>query len=315
MRKSRGNLLFLTGGLGNQLFQLCFALSSTNDEIVLESRKGSPRISPTGLPDLLEFEIPKRVVLGRFKNSKFVAKTIGYNLRIGVVQRGLERSDIFRWFVKLVSTPIFSVHYKRLLTPLVAQGAGFDPRLLTSCKRKLIIGYFQSFIWLKDNSVFEEMNSIYLKSPSSAYSQMLKKIKEEPTIILHIRLGDYLQESGFGTPSVKFLENALNLIRTSSGGARIWGFSDEPDRARALTSYASLNDIYWVSPESLTSAETLEIMREGAAYVLANSTFSWWAASLRRNRAAQVIAPEPWFKNMDEPKLLIPPDWVRLEAF
>jgi hypothetical protein len=61
-------------------------------------------------------------------------------------------------------------------------------------------------------------------------------------------------------------------------------------------------------------AATLEVMRFGAGYVIANSSFSWWAAFLSKKPDVEVIAPQPWFQGMDEPRDLIPPNWQRIEA-
>ena len=61
-----------------------------------------------------------------------------------------------------------------------------------------------------------------------------------------------------------------------------------------------------------STALTFEIMRLGYGYVLANSTFSWWAAYLTRNLEVEVVAPEPWFIGHPDPDLLIPRDWHRI---
>jgi hypothetical protein len=65
----------------------------------------------------------------------------------------------------------------------------------------------------------------------------------------------------------------------------------------------------------LTSAETLEIMRLGKAYIIANSTFSWWGAMLSKSENPLVICPDIWFKSQAEPLDLIPSSWKRVPAW
>ena len=57
---------------------------------------------------------------------------------------------------------------------------------------------------------------------------------------------------------------------------------------------------------------TLALFRYGAGYVIANSSFSWWAAWSRHDRTAKVIHPKPWFVGLDTPLNLTPPDWESL---
>ncbi|GAB5442279.1 MAG: hypothetical protein Fues2KO_26280 [Fuerstiella sp.] len=52
--------------------------------------------------------------------------------------------------------------------------------------------------------------------------------------------------------------------------------------------------------------------------IIANSTFSWWAAWLNRNEAKTVVTPARWFQDgfalaVDEEELL-PSDWIRLST-
>jgi hypothetical protein len=134
-------------------------------------------------------------------------------------------------------------------------------------------------------------------------------------LILHLRLGDYLNEPAFGTPDPKYFQDGLTRLRDELGNFRVWAFSDQPELARALLKTEVGVNLSWVDDEGLTSSETLELMRHGAGFLLANSTFSWWAAMLRHSESAPVIAPTPWFKDMEEPYLLIPPEWIRLVAY
>ena len=72
--------------------------------------------------------------------------------------------------------------------------------------------------------------------------------------------------------------------------------------------------VRWINSVDASVASTLQAMRLGHGYVVANSSFSWWAAFLSFNGASEVVAPSPWFKGMDDPKDLIPPNWSQVDA-
>jgi hypothetical protein len=103
-----------------------------------------------------------------------------------------------------------------------------------------------------------------------------------------------------------------NLVDTNT----IWIFSDEIARAKELIEVdLDSNLVRWIEEVDQSPASTMELMRHGVGYVIANSTFSWWAAYLSYNTGSPVIAPDPWFKEIEEPAGLIPPSWNRLNAF
>lgn len=215
----------------------------------------------------------------------------------------------------MISSVLISLHYKRWLTLYVSHGIGHSTQQITKMKNRLIVGYFQNSGWLNQQNVRMAMASLSIKEPSSEYVKLLEKIRSEPTTIVHIRLGDYLQEPNFGIPNKNYLENALKLIQQNTGENRIWGFSDEPDKARALLLSVNKREIFWLPSNLLNTAETFGLMREGNGYVIANSTFSWWAAALRYNLGSQVVCPEPWFAGMEEPSGLVPLEWTRIKAY
>jgi hypothetical protein len=76
-----------------------------------------------------------------------------------------------------------------------------------------------------------------------------------------------------------------------------------------------LSNARWFTDKNLNSAETLELMRCGKAYIIANSTFSWWGAMLSNSENPMVICPDRWFKSQAEPLHLIPKYWKRVPAW
>jgi hypothetical protein len=216
--------------------------------------------------------------------------------------------------IKAVSSPLISFHYLRLLSIQACHGVGFDVTAPKSTRSKLIVGYYQSFKWL-DSATKRELESIEISNPSYAFLKLLEQIRMNPTFIVHVRLGDYLQDTNFGTPSSEYFKNALDKLKELRGEARIWGFSDEPDKANQILEASGIDGIFWVPTSVLSSSETLQLMREGSGFAIANSTFSWWAAALRKDSQAPVVAPKPWFRSMDEPESLVPPEWYRLDAY
>ena len=54
-------------------------------------------------------------------------------------------------------------------------------------------------------------------------------------------------------------------------------------------------------------------MSLGRAIIISNSSFSWWSAFLSKE-ASLILAPRKWFKGIQDPKDLLPPEWITLES-
>jgi hypothetical protein len=307
--------LYLTGGLGNQLFQLAFGLAWAESDIYLDILNGNPRSSLDGNPDILEFQMPNKVKISNKPKSKLIQRVLGYNLRIGVVPNKLESGKIYLWIIKIISSITLSLYLKSMTVPATARGVGYFDYIPKTILSRYFIGYFQSFRWLRSSAIIDDFRNLQISNPSSNLVSLKRELGESPTLVLHLRLGDYLSEPAFGTISKEYLEEGITHIQNMAGPMRIWGFSDQPDLALQILGPISNSEIRWIGPDELSAAETLDLMRGGSGFILANSTFSWWAATLRTNNSAPVIAPMPWFKSLPEPPDLVPPEWIRLKAF
>jgi hypothetical protein len=168
---------------------------------------------------------------------------------------------------------------------------------------------------MDDPEILKSMRKIQINEMTSRIKYFSELADIENPLIVHIRLGDYKNEKLFGTPSSKFYTSAIKQLLSTGNYSKVWVFSDEPDLARKLFTTAIPSNARWIHSKSDSSAQTLEIMRHGKGYVIANSTFSWWAATLSHTVNPAVIAPEPWFRFLDSPKDLIPPNWHLLPGW
>lgn len=312
----RSTSVSLTGGLGNQLFQLAAGLYVTrNEPLILEWRLAKPRLNNIKLPEISSFVLPSQVkFLGESKDSFIASKAVGYVLRQGVSPRTYERFVGFRYVSKLLANLVISFNLKRLIFLHVCRGVGFS-KLSKSDSGKHLIGYFQTYRYVDDPGILKFMRNIQINEMTSRIKYFSELADIENPLVVHIRLGDYKNEKLFGIPSQEFYASAIKQLLSHGNYSKVWVFSDEPDLARQLFNTAIPSDARWIHSKSDSSAQTLEIMRHGRGYVISNSTFSWWAATLSYTLNPPVIAPEPWFRFLESPKDLIPPNWYLLPAW
>jgi glycosyltransferase involved in cell wall biosynthesis len=304
----------LTGGLGNQLFQLSAAIAIADGARVgLDSSIGAPRLNQLGKPEISTFELPENVeFLPQKKRSKLIMKSSGYLLRMGVSPRKFENFSLYQVTLNLLWNILISLSYKKITICTAGKGVGYFP-LRQRRFRQFIYGYFQSFVWPEISR--EKLQSIQLLNNSSQIKKYRELAQVESPLIVHIRLGDYKLESSFGIPSKNYYLEAISSLWSYGDYKKIWVFSDEPDLAIEYLPESFQSEIRWIPELDSSPSHTLEAMRVGAGYVIGNSTFSWWGAFLAYNSKVRVIAPRPWFRFGESPQALIPPGWKQIDAF
>ena len=310
----------LTGGLGNQFFQLSAGLSmidGVNETVVLDSGLGRPRLSSDGLPELASFSFSEKVLFKKNqRNSWFYRKTNGYLLRMGVRLKWYEKPQILRTFLKKLGRFVLTRYFKEKVDVFTGEGLGYFD-LPISDKSVNLSGYFQSYKYFELGSAKEVLSKISLKSSSEELEHLINLCRLERPLIVHFRLGDYEQEELFGIPGDDYYRKALDCAITETQLSNIWFFSDDIEKAKTrFPSTSKLNvPVRWINSVEDSTAKTFELMRHGAAYVLANSSFSYWAALISHTKDAKVWAPWPWFQKMDSPNLLIPPSWETINPW
>lgn len=304
--------VYLTGGLGNQLFQLMSVLNSIKGEkatVFLDLNIGLPR-KTENIVDVLYLNLPQNVVTFNKPASKFVRRVAGFLLRSGISPKRWERNKFLKKLYTILGRVILSCRYRKLMTLTIANNVGrfeFDLK-----KRALLIGYFQTYDVIRNfdqNTLQEIMQPTRV---SDDIEKLVKKALIEKPIFVHIRLTDYLSEKNFGNLAEDYYRRSLESL--DLGDRKIWIFSDDIEKVGELLPREYRERYFYVMVKETSPAEMLYLLRFGSDYVIANSTFSWWGAATRFQRGAKVITPKPWFARMREPEALIPPDWIRKQV-
>lgn len=308
--------MLLTGGLGNQLFQVTALIALTdNRSLNVDVINGNPRGDQRGKPDSLNFSFGNNVIVPQNNGISLIARrAINYCLRVRTKPKIIFSISLLPRLARLIASLLLSISLKELISVRVCNGIGFDSFIKQSRFNTFYVGYFQSYKWF-EMAKSKAVLSIQLESPLSLVQDFKLLAEIERPLVVHVRLGDYLSENGFGTLDKSYYERALAVALSAKEFGKIWLFSDDPQEA-ILRVPENLGIEVRVMPDFGGSpAATLEAMRFGEGYVIGNSTFSWWGATLSYTFEPVVIYPLPWFKALDLPVDLIPLRWSSVDAF
>lgn len=175
--------------------------------------------------------------------------------------------------------------------------------------------FFQSELYFKniEDIIRKEFT---LKDPLSPTAQIYAdQIKQaQDTVSIHIRRGDYVSNSSankhHGTCDINYYERAISKIKESIESPTFFIFSDDIEWVKENL---KIENAIYVSNPNLAECEELILMSCCKNNIIANSTFSWWAAWLNPNLNKVVIAPQKWL-NTDISKQpdIIPSTWIKI---
>jgi len=281
----------VVGGIGNQLFcyfagyylakKLGYALKIDVSDIRNKRSVHDVSIEFLDLPGVFYANSNSRVLyfLGRIKNRIFRGLPLPIHLR------------------------------NSYISPVI----GFDPHLDKVESPISIQGYFQSYRYFQ--AISDDKIEIQLKFPSHWYLQMEKSIVHTKFTAMHIRRGDYrIHSATYGLLAKKYYEESISFLRERGHLHKLYIFSDDIQAARELLHLSVPSDTVWIDPPIESNpVESLLLMSKAKSNIIANSTYSWWGAALNKEKSA-VIAPKKWFRSMDDPQDLYPPEWHLIES-
>jgi GR25 family glycosyltransferase involved in LPS biosynthesis len=209
----------------------------------------------------------------------------------------------------------------------------YSPVRISHNKNHCIDGYFQNpqFFEPFRNKIIEmfQLPHAQMSALRSLYRVELLKNVLKPTVMIHVRRGDYMKLShihtvqpvDYYTRAISFIESQVDTHKDAIGyssseltyvvfsddiewckqnivsldnvdSPRNWVFIDDGIR-NTFKKTAELKDV----PEDVCEMMLMTLCDH---LIICNSTFSWWGAYLNRNPRKLIIAPKTWFEDPEK---------------
>ena len=288
----------IKGGLGNQMFQYAAGrvlAEKHGVELCLDTSPFKNRDFHTGFELDRLFGIKNRIASGK------------------------EIKDLIGWRSTRIGTYILSKNFFSFLRGrryYIEQGLFFDYSFFSLPPDCYITGYWQSEGYFAG---YEDLiQNLFSFAPlvSERNKKFADKIINCNSVSIHVRRGDYVTypdtNKRHGTCPREYYENAIRYLNKFINDPVFFVFSDDMDWA--INNIKIDREHYFVNHNTgMESYNDMWLMSLCRHHVIANSTFSWWAAWLNPSQNKLVVSPKQWFRDPSRSSSKIIPDqWVRI---
>jgi hypothetical protein len=283
----------LSGGLGNQFFQYAAAKSlaiHTKSKICLDISFYEE--SPNRIFELDKFNIQASIL-----NSNQIKSA--FNIKQG-------------FFKSIFETKVNSLNLLKKYTYFEKQ-FHFDKDFFLIKEPVILDGYWQSELFFQDyiNEFISDFT--FVIEPVIQYD-LAKYISSYETVALHIRRGDFALNPEInkihGICSDNYYLEAVNFLKNYHPDLRTLIFSDDSTEGRRIGSMIENSTLIDSNEDTYYD---FFVMQKCNHNIIANSSFSWWAAYLNQNKNKKIIAPQNWFADSSLiTNDLFPPTWIKL---
>lgn len=282
------------GGLGNQMFIYAFSVAlreTFRQEILVDTHYYKSR---------------------NFHNGLEIERIFGIHLAEAKLIDKLRMS----WYF-----PNYWIDY-HLLGKLPARkntvrelfGQKVNLELLEDSSDKFYDGYWQSYQYFDSyrDVILKEFTFPKISMEDKLNFELNERLKnEENSVGIHIRRGDYLKNWKYrGLCGIDYYQKAIAYILEHIKSPKFFLFSDDIDWVKEnispLLKGYDVTFVHW--NHSINSYKDMQLMAMCKNLIIANSSFSWWAAYLNQNNPI-VVAPEKWINSFMDFRIQYK-DWI-----
>jgi len=180
-----------------------------------------------------------------------------------------------------------------------------------STRNMKLVGYFQSPMYFQDKEEY-----IFKLLKIQKLKDMIKKIYDfqEDCVSLHFRIGDYQYLDEHPVLPLEYYKKSLRYIFQKRENQNVLVFSQKEDEILVDLQLSILRKEFpeatFTKADDIPDWEQLLMMSCCRDNIIANSTFSWWGAYL--NTGDKIVCyPEKWLNTKDT-RDMFPRDWVNI---
>jgi hypothetical protein len=177
----------------------------------------------------------------------------------------------------------------------------FEPHIL-EVENAYLVGYWQSEKYFPD--VVEELREDFEKRPQEIMQDSvswttLQQVECCESVSLHVRRTDYIDKEHnhiHNICSETYYKNAIDEVRNKYPNAVFFIFTDDKEWCKKHFRGPNFF-VVDLDEANKTDIAEMTLMSKCKHHIIANSSFSWWAAWLNDNPGKLVIAPNKWINN------------------
>lgn len=288
-------IIKISGGLGNQIYQ--YALYRKFQSLGTEAKMS------------LEY----------FKNDKILRPVPGHSVKylLGVIFSGIKESfstdEEDKEFKKFSTNPVLRFLARKGLVPGVViedvqvSASNYNPKIL-KLKNGYIDGYWQSMKYSSDinDSIRKELS--FKKPLTGQNAEIAAEIVKTNSVSIHVRRGDYVNTE-YELLGSAYYKKALAVVKEKIKDPKLFIFSDDIDWCKENL---GINGTYITWNRGADSYIDMQLISLCKINIVANSTFSIWAAILNSNKNHLVIHPYKYTKFNEQKKDRWPEEWIEI---
>jgi hypothetical protein len=277
--------LLLSGGLGNQMFQYAAAralAARLKTKFIIDKR--------------FYFNVTDNTKKYQLDNFNISAEEVSYDGDF------LSPHGIIRRSLRLIN--------REQQRQYIEKSFGYNEEFFDCHRNSILVGNFQSYKYFINIIDFILIEFCLKPELQQKYKNLSNS---DNCVSIHVRRGDYLMYDGFSLNNmIDYYANSIAYLRQIYTNIQLRVFSDDIEWCLQQKIFADAEFV--VTKQNEPPIFDLLRMSNCKAIVMANSSYSWWAAFFAEVRGATVCCPAQWFVDVSTSQAHIaPPSWQLID--